>query len=189
MEYIVKDIIEYEKAHDISIVNELCNISICTLVDMIKIGHKCEYDEACEILQSYFDNFGIEDTIINICSDVIGDIPNIDNKTNETICHVSLCDILEDTYFDIKYVHNSISFSEYINMSTRQVWRYLSSLRDTVIDDLNDKANDDFRLAATISGVMIGKMKHPLKINKDSHGGLTNDELKSKLISYGHHVF
>ena len=188
MVYKVCDIINYERNNNISILKELCNLSICTLADMVMIGANVDMDDAYNIIDCMFEDQGIERTFINICYDIIGINSENEETSNSNVENNSLTEIFEHIYFEIKKYDNTITLSEYMNMDTRYVFKYCEQLKDKIIDDFNNRSADNFRQATTLLGVLFGKLNKPIKIENENNV-LSTEDVKNKLRSSGHHVF
>ena len=180
-EFIIKDLFDYMISNDIDILDELESCNIFVMIDLIKMGNKCNEEEAEVILSKYIDEYGLEEVIEELAYEVIGNRPDKNSKTQNTEEFKSFSDILESFYNDIQAIDSNLSISEFMNMSTRYMYRYADGLQKRYINNKNQELQSQFMNAMIIGSMLAGKLKEcpQLDDNGSLHKQTEEDRIKA----------
>lgn len=180
-EFIIKDLFDYMISNDIDILDELESCNIFVMIDLIKMGNKCNEEEAEVILSKYIDEYGLEEVVEELAYEVIGNRPDKNSKTQNTEEFKSFSDILESFYNDIQAIDSNLSISEFMNMSTRYMYRYADGLQKRYINNKNKELQSQFMNAMIIGSMLAGKLKEcpQLDDNGSLHKQTEEDRIKA----------
>lgn len=180
-EFIIKDLFDYMISNDIDILDELESCNIFVMIDLIKMGNKCNEEEAEVILSKYIDEYGLEEVVEELAYEVIGNRPDENSKTQTTEEFKSFSDILESFYNDIQAIDSNLSISEFMNMSTRYMYRYADGLQKRYINNKNQELQSQFMNAMIIGSMLAGKLKEcpQLDDNGSLHKQTEEDRIKA----------
>lgn len=180
-EFIIKDLFDYMISNDIDILDELESCNIFVMIDLIKMGNKCNEEEAEVILSKYIDEYGLEEVVEELAYEVIGNRPDKNSKTQNTEEFKSFSDILESFYNDIQAIDSNLSISEFMNMSTRYMYRYADGLQKRYINNKNQELQSQFMNAMIIGSMLAGKLKEcpQLDDNGSLHKQTEEDRIKA----------
>lgn len=164
-EFIINDIINYESINDINILSELECGETYIIVDLIMLGNKCTYEEAEDIFNKSLETMSIEDIIKDIAICLVGSEQNKQEKTVDRNNYKNFSSILMEFFEQLQIVDNNITYSEFMGMSTRMLYRYADGIQKRYINNRNAEYRESFENAAILLGALCGKIKEPPKIN------------------------
>lgn len=180
-EFIIKDLFDYMIMNEIDILEELESCNLFVMIDLIKIGNKCSEEEAEATLDKYINEYGLEAVVDELAYEVIGHKPDENEEIQNSKEFQSFSDILENFYNQIQAVDSNLSISEYMNMSTRYMYRYADGLQKRFINNENKELRHDYMLANMILGGFVGKLKECPQLDDDGslHKQSNEDKIKA----------
>lgn len=166
-EFIIKDLFDYMIMNDTDILEEIsyCNLSV--MIDVIKIGNKCDDEEAETILYSAIDQYGLENVCEELAYEVIGYRPTDEDKKQSSTEFKSFSDILESFYNDIQSIDSKLSISEFMSMSTRYMYRYAEGIKTRYINNENKDLRGYYTFLGMLGSMLSGKLKECPQLNED----------------------
>ena len=180
-EIIIRDILDYETSQDINILKELEQCETFILLDLIRLGNKCNEDEAQVILEKALNEMELQDIIKNIAECLIGKRTNENEETVEQTEYKNFSDILLEFFTQLQSVDETLVFSDFINMSTQFMYRYADGVQKRYINKRNSQLRDEFENAGIFLGALTGKMDKPPQL--DENGKLKKESLRDKILA------
>lgn len=178
-EFIIKDILAYEMNNDINIFEELSQGNLFIIIDLIKLGNKCDDAEAESILNKSVDEIGFDETVKELAYELIGKRPDEKDEVNNSKNYSSFTEVLEDFYDNIQSVDKNFGLSEFWEISTRYLYKYSEGVKKRYVNDKNLELQSQFSNAIMIGQMLGGKLKECPQLNED--GTLHKDSLADKL--------
>lgn len=178
-EFIIKDILAYEMNNDINIFEELSQGNLFIIIDLIKLGNKCDDAEAESILNKSVDEIGFDETVKELAYELIGKRPDEKDEVTNSKNYSSFTEVLEDFYDNIQSVDKNFGLSEFWEISTRYLYKYSDGVKKRYVNDKNLELQSQFSNAIMIGQMLSGKLKECPQLNED--GTLHKDSLADKL--------
>lgn len=178
-EFIIKDILAYEMNNDINIFEELSQGNLFIIIDLIKLGNKCDDAEAESILNKSVDKIGFDETVKELAYELIGKRPDEKDEVTNSKNYSSFTEVLEDFYDNIQSVDKNFGLSEFWEISTRYLYKYSEGVKKRYVNDKNLELQSQFSNAIMIGQMLSGKLKECPQLNED--GTLHKDSLADKL--------
>ena len=180
-EFIIKDLFDYMIMNEIDILEELESCNLFVMIDLIKIGNKCSEEEAEATLDKYINEYGLEAVVDELAYEVIGHKPDENEEIQNSKEFQSFSDILENFYNQIQAVDSNLSISEYMNMSTRYMYRYADGIQKRYINNKNQELQSQFTNAMLIGSMLVGKLKECPQLDDDGslHKQSNEDKIKA----------
>lgn len=166
-EILIKDIIDYEISEGISILEEIKQGELFVIQDMIRLGNQCSDEDACHIFENALEKKSITDIINELITELIGKEPEQDEETIDENEFKSFGDILEDFYTQIQTVDDTLSISDFLNMSTRYMYRYADGLQKRYVHKKNVEIQNQYNNVAMFMSALAGKLKKCPQLNED----------------------
>lgn len=180
-EFKVKDILNYELENDLSIIEELQNGSLFILLDLIKLGNHCSDEEAETILDKALNEMSLAEVVENLAYELIGKKPDQNEEVIDSKNVSTYSDILESFYSEIQTVDERLSLNEFMDMSTRYMYRYADGLKKRYINNKNREMQSQYTNVAMFMGALAGKLKECPVL--DDNGNIKEKSLVDKIRS------
>lgn len=178
-EFIIKDVLDYELNNYINIFDELSQGNIFIILDLIRLGNKCDDAEAESIFNKAIEQFGYEKTVEHLAYELIGKEPDENDDNNSNKKYSSFSDMLEDFYDSVQAVDKNFGLNEFWNISTRYLYKYADGVQKRFISDINLELKKQHSNAMMFGQMLAGKLKECPQLNED--GTLHKDSLADKL--------
>ena len=178
-EFIIREVLDYELNNDINIFDELSQANLFIILDLIKLGNKCDDAEAESIFNRAVEEYGYDEAVKELAYELIGRRPNEDEKNNVDKNYSSFSDVLEDFYNNIQSVDKNFGLSEFWNISTRYMYKYADGVQKRFISDKNQELQSQFSNAMMFGQMLAGKLKECPQLNED--GTLHQKTLAEKI--------
>ena len=85
-EFIIREVLDYELNNDINIFDELSQANLFIILDLIKLGNKCDDAEAESIFNKAVEEYGYDEAVKELAYELIGRRPD-DKFLDEEIIH------------------------------------------------------------------------------------------------------
>lgn len=178
-EFIIREVLDYELNNDINIFDELSQANLFIILDLIKLGNKCDDAEAESIFNRAVDEYGYDETVKELAYELIGRRPDDNEKNNVDKKYSSFSEVLEDFYNNIQTVDKNFGLSEFWNISTRYMYKYADGVQKRFISDKNQELQSQFSNAMMFGQMLAGKLKECPQLNED--GTLHKKTLAEKI--------
>jgi hypothetical protein len=166
-EFIIKDILDYEINNDISIFDELGQANLFVILDLIKLGNKCDDAEAESIFNRAVEELGFDKVVEEIAYELIGRRPEdatdglVEKKYN------SFSDMLGDFYNSVQSVDKNFGLTEFWNISTKYLYKYADGVKSRYINEKNMELQSQFSNVAMFMSALAGKLKECPQLDED----------------------
>lgn len=179
--FYLKDIKEYERKNRVNLIKFFDDsFNLYNLIELIKLGNNVDDEHACMILEEYL---GDEDkTIVDAYKEIRdalmgrqvndNDVTNINTKEYE-----SLTDIFHELCKQM--LSFGISYTEFWNMSTDEVYKVADGMKDKHIEQLNEDLAKGHLMAGMFGAAVWGKLdKEPpqLELESDTDNSVIHTE-------------
>jgi hypothetical protein len=178
-EFIIREVLDYELNNDINIFDELSQANLFIILDLIKLGNKCDDAEAESIFNKAVEEYGYDEAVKELAYELIGRRPDEDEKNNVDKNYSSFSEVLEDFYNNIQSVDKNFGLSEFWNISTRYMYKYADGVQKRFISDKNQELQSQFSNAMMFGQMLAGKLKECPQLNED--GTLHQKTLAEKI--------
>lgn len=178
-EFIIREVLDYELNNDINIFDELSQANLFIILDLIKLGNKCDDAEAESIFNKAVEEYGYDEAVKELAYELIGRRPDEDEKNNVDKNYSSFSEVLEDFYNNIQTVDKNFGLSEFWNISTRYMYKYADGVQKRFISDKNQELQSQFSNAMMFGQMLAGKLKECPQLNED--GTLHQKTLAEKI--------
>jgi len=178
-EFIIREVLDYELNNDINIFDELSQANLFIILDLIKLGNKCDDAEAESIFNKAVEEYGYDEAVKELAYELIGRRPDEDEKNNVDKKYSSFSEVLEDFYNNIQTVDKNFGLSEFWNISTRYMYKYADGVQKRFISDKNQELQSQFSNAMMFGQMLAGKLKECPQLNED--GTLHQKTLAEKI--------
>lgn len=178
-EFIIREVLDYELNNDINIFDELSQANLFIILDLIKLGNKCDDAEAESIFNKAVEEYGYDEAVKELAYELIGRRPDEDEKNNVDKNYSSFSEVLEDFYNNIQSVDKNFGLSEFWNISTRYMYKYADGVQKRFISDKNQELQSQFSNAMMFGQMLAGKLKECPQLNED--GTLHKKTLAEKI--------
>lgn len=178
-EFIIKDVLDYELNNDISIFDELGQENLFIVLDLIKLGNKCDDAEAEVILNKALSEYTFDEVVEKLAYELIGRRPEdakdgvIEKKFN------SFSEVLEDFYNNIQSLDKNFGLSEFWNISTRYLYKYADGIKARYINEKNLELQSQYSNVAMFMSALAGKLKECPQLDED--GSIHKKSLAEKI--------
>jgi len=166
-EFIIREVLDYELNNDINIFDELSQANLFIILDLIKLGNKCDDAEAESIFNKAVEEYGYDEAVKELAYELIGRRPDEDEKNNVDKNYSSFSEVLEDFYNNIQSVDKNFGLSEFWNISTRYMYKYADGVQKRFISDKNQELQSQFSNAMMFGQMLAGKLKECPQLNED----------------------
>lgn len=178
-EFIIREVLDYELNNDINIFDELSQANLFIILDLIKLGNKCDDAEAESIFNKAVEEYGYDEAVKELAYELIGRRPDENEKNNVDKNYSSFSEVLEDFYNNIQSVDKNFGLSEFWNISTRYMYKYADGVQKRFISDKNQELQSQFSNAMMFGQMLAGKLKECPQLNED--GTLHQKTLAEKI--------
>lgn len=178
-EFIIREVLDYELNNDINIFDELSQANLFIILDLIKLGNKCDDAEAESIFNRAVDEYGYDEAVKELAYELIGRRPDDNEKNNVDKKYSSFSEVLEDFYNNIQTVDKNFGLSEFWNISTRYMYKYADGVQKRFISDKNQELQSQYSNAMMFGQMLAGKLKECPQLNED--GTLHQKTLAEKI--------
>ena len=178
-EFIIREVLDYELSNDINIFDELSQANLFIILDLIKLGNKCDDAEAESIFNKAVEEYGYDEAVKELAYELIGRKPDEDEKNNVDKNYSSFSEVLEDFYNNIQSVDKNFGLSEFWNISTRYMYKYADGVQKRFISDKNQELQSQYSNAMMFGQMLAGKLKECPQLNED--GTLHQKTLAEKI--------
>ena len=178
-EFIIREVLDYELNNNINIFDELSQANLFIILDLIKLGNKCDDAEAESIFNKAVEEYGYDEAVKELAYELIGRRPDEDEKNNVDKNYSSFSEVLEDFYNNIQSVDKNFGLSEFWNISTRYMYKYADGVQKRFISDKNQELQSQFSNAMMFGQMLAGKLKECPQLNED--GTLHQKTLAEKI--------
>ena len=180
-EYKVKDLITYESSNDVDIINDLQLGEIDTIVDLISLGACCDVEKAVNLLDNALQSNTLIEIINNIVWCLIGkqEVKDDTPKMNKDE-YKNLSNAFEIMYEQLQAVDN-ISLSEFMNMSTRYLYRYADGIQKRYILNKNQELTSQYTSIGMLMSALVGKLKECPQL--DETGQIKKMSLQERILA------
>lgn len=178
-EFIIREVLDYELNNDINIFDELSQANLFIILDLIKLGNKCDDAEAESIFNKAVEEYGYDEAVKELAYELIGRRPDDNEKNNVDKKYSSFSEVLEDFYNNIQTVDKNFGLSEFWNISTRYMYKYADGVQKRFISDKNQELQSQFSNAMMFGQMLAGKLKECPQLNED--GTLHQKTLAEKI--------
>lgn len=178
-EFIIREVLDYELNNDINIFDELSQANLFIILDLIKLGNKCDDAEAESIFNKAIEEYGYDEAVKELAYELIGRRPDENEKNNVDKNYSSFSEVLEDFYNNIQTVDKNFGLSEFWNISTRYMYKYADGVQKRFISDKNQELQSQFSNAMMFGQMLAGKLKECPQLNED--GTLHQKTLAEKI--------
>ncbi len=178
-EFIIREVLDYELNNDINIFDELSQANLFIILDLIKLGNKCDDAEAESIFNRAVEEYGYDEAVKELAYELIGRRPDDNEKNNVDKKYSSFSEVLEDFYNNIQTVDKNFGLSEFWNISTRYMYKYADGVQKRFISDKNQELQSQFSNAMMFGQMLAGKLKECPQLNED--GTLHKKTLAEKI--------
>lgn len=178
-EFIIREVLDYELNNDINIFDELSQANLFIILDLIKLGNKCDDAEAESIFNKAVEEYGYDEAVKELAYELIGRRPDDNEKNNVDKKYSSFSEVLEDFYNNIQTVDKNFGLSEFWNISTRYMYKYADGVKKRFISDKNQELQSQFSNAMMFGQMLAGKLKECPQLNED--GTLHQKTLAEKI--------
>lgn len=178
-EFIIREVLDYELNNDINIFDELSQANLFIILDLIKLGNKCDDAEAESIFNKAVEEYGYDEAVKELAYELIGRRPDDNEKNNVDKKYSSFSEVLEDFYNSIQAVDKNFGLSEFWNISTRYMYKYADGVQKRFISDKNQELQSQFSNAMMFGQMLAGKLKECPQLNED--GTLHQKTLAEKI--------
>lgn len=181
-EYKVKDLITYESSNDVDIIKDLQLGEIDTIVDLISLGACCDVEKAVNMLDNALQSNTLIEIINNIVWCLIGkqevkdDTPKMEKDE-----YKNLSNAFEIMYDQLQAVDDNISLSEFMNMSTRYLYRYADGIQKRYILNKNQELTSQYTSVGMLMSALAGKLKECPQL--DETGQIKKMSLQERIIA------
>lgn len=183
-EFIIREVLDYELNNDINIFDELSQANLFIILDLIKLGNKCDDAEAESIFNRAVEEYGYDEAVKELAYELIGRRPDDNEKNNVDKNYSSFSEVLEDFYNNIQTVDKNFGLSEFWNISTRYMYKYADGVQKRFISDKNQELQSQFSNAMMFGQMLAGKLKECPQLNED--GTLHQKTLAEKIKEMKH---
>lgn len=166
-EFIIREVLDYELNNDINIFDELSQANLFIILDLIKLGNKCDDAEAESIFNKAVEEYGYDEAVKELAYELIGRKPDENEKNNVDKNYSSFSEVLEDFYNNIQSVDKNFGLSEFWNISTRYMYKYADGVQKRFISDKNQELQSQFSNAMMFGQMLSGKLKECPQLNED----------------------
>lgn len=178
-EFIIREVLDYELNNDINIFDELSQANLFIILDLIKLGNKCDDAEAESIFNRAVEEYGYDEAVKELAYELIGRRPDDNEKNNVDKKYSSFSEVLEDFYNNIQTVDKNFGLSEFWNISTRYMYKYADGVQKRFISDKNQELQSQYSNAMMFGQMLAGKLKECPQLNED--GTLHKKTLAEKI--------
>lgn len=178
-EFIIREVLDYELNNDINIFDELSQANLFIILDLIKLGNKCDDAEAESIFNRAVEEYGYDEAVKELAYELIGRRPDDNEKNNVDKKYSSFSEVLEDFYNNIQTVDKNFGLSEFWNISTRYMYKYADGVQKRFISDKNQELQSQYSNAMMFGQMLAGKLKECPQLNED--GTLHQKTLAEKI--------
>lgn len=179
-EFIIKDLFDYTINNDVDILDELASCNLYIMIDLIMLSNKCSEDEAEALLNKNIEQYGLDQVVEEIAYEVIGKRPDENDEKQSNSEHKPFLDILEDFYNEIQSIDKNLSISEFMNMSTRYMFKYVDGVRKRFVNNKNQELQSQYMNAMMIGNMLTGHLKECPQIGEDGQYKEQNNTDKIK---------
>ena len=165
-EFIIKDIISYETLNDVNILEELEQGELYIILDLIVMGNKCSYEEAECIFRQALESSDLSEIVNNIAECLVGEQTDDKEQTVDRDKYKNFSSILLDFFEQLQIVDSTISYSDFMNMSTQMMYKYANGIQKRYINERNVAYRESFENAVILLGALSGKVKEPPQISE-----------------------
>lgn len=180
-EFRIRDILNYELSEDINIFDEMEQGELFVVQDLIKLGNKCDDEEASRILEKALEHYSLTDIVKIISECLIGKQAEENEETVDKEKFKSFSDILEEFYSQIQTVDDTLSFGDFLDMSTRYMYRYSNGLQRRYINKKNLELQSQYNNVGLFMSALAGKLKDCPQL--DENGKIKGSDLMSKIAA------
>jgi hypothetical protein len=154
----IKDIMNYEMTEGINLLNELEELETYVIIDLIKMSNKCNDEIANKILEDAMKEYSLAEICIYVGESIVGKQMNDSDEAVDKDKYSSFSDCLEQFYSQIQIV-DTLSFGDFMEMSTRQLYRYSDGLQKRYINKKNQELQSQFTNISMLMSGLAGKLK------------------------------
>ena len=165
-EFIIKDIISYETLNDVNILEELEQGELYIILDLIMMSNKCSYEEAECIFRQALESSDLSEIVNNIAECLVGEQTDDKEQTVDRDKYKNFSSILLDFFEQLQIVDSTISYSDFMNMSTQMMYKYANGIQKRYINERNVAYRESFENAVILLGALSGKVKEPPQISE-----------------------
>lgn len=178
-EFLIGDIWDYE-INDIDILAELSQFNLFVIIDLLRIGNKCDEVEAESLFNKYIENMTLEQIAEELAYEAIGARPSDNEDKQEDKKEQSLSDVLWEFFNQIQTLDSKITLSEFRSMSTKSMYKYAEGLKTRYIAEINKMLSEQYSNAGMIVQALGGDLKECPRLNED--GTIHKKTLLEKLL-------
>lgn len=160
--FYLKDIKEYEDETGYNILSFFGSLEINKMIDLVKIGNSCTYEQACNLLDEYLEEHTLLEALLEIKKSLIG----VGDNNEEDIAEEDKIDItkyssLTELYqnFCMQLMSFDVSYSEFWSMDTKDMYRVFNSLLIKMQNDTNRQLSNYHTLAGLVGQAVWGKLQ------------------------------
>lgn len=166
-EFIIREVLDYELNNDINIFDELGQANLFIILDLIKLGNKCDDADAESILNKAIDEYGFDKTVEKLAYELIGKEPSEEDKKQDNKKYSSFSEVLEDFYNSVQTVDHNFGLNEFWNISTKYLYKYADGVQKRYINDKNLELQSQYSNAIMFGQMLAGKLKECPQLNDD----------------------
>lgn len=184
-EFIIKDILDYELNEEVNIIENLQAGNWFIVIDLIKLGNKCDDAEAESILDKAIETMTMEEVLQEIAFELVGRETSDKENNVDKKQYTSFSEILEDFYNQIQTVDENLGLNEFWGLSTRYLYRYADGLQKRYVYNTNKELQSQYHNVAMFMQALGGKLKECPRLNEDGTLHKQSLEDKLKMLSMG----
>ena len=166
IEFLIGDILDYE-IDDIDILSELGQCNLFVVIDLLRIGNKCNEEDAELLFGKYSKEMTLEQIVEELAYEVIGERPSNEKQTQSSDELSTFSDVLWSFYNQIQAVDNNLTLTEFRNMSTKQLYKYCNGLQKRIINEKNKMLEDQYLNTIMLLKGLNGDLKECPRLNED----------------------
>lgn len=166
--FYLKDIKKYEEENNVNLMTFFEDIKLSNVLELIKLGNGwCSDEEAANLLDRYLETHSLRDALIEIKNCLLGkDMVDEESDGVSVSEYDSLTAIYNDICFNLMSL--GISYSEFWDMTTRDMYRAYESIQTKATNDLNRELFLYYTLAAMVGQAVWGKLqKQPPQVKNE----------------------
>lgn len=166
-EFIIREVLDYELNNDINIFDELTQGNLFIVLDLIKLGNKCDDAEAESIFNKSIEEVGYDKTVENLAYELVGKRPDEKEESTDSKKYSSFSEVLEDFYNSVQAIDKNFGLNEFWNISTRYLYKYADGVKKRYINDKNQELQSQFSNVVMFGQMLSGKLKECPQLNED----------------------
>ena len=180
--FVIKDLIEYERQCN-NIISDICNNEYFVFIDLIDISYKCGTEIAIKKYKEWLNKYSLETILKSTLYEVIGreSCDSDDKQSTDEV--ISLTKLLNQFYSDIHTIDENFSHTDFLNMTTEEMFNYVDDLKKIIIrrENIRMRQNytDNVMLINMIGASLSKDGKIPSCPEIDDDGQLINKSINS----------